>query len=244
MPLIPLTIDDTLYLQLEEAASHKKVSVLDYIKDRLKSPEGWIVFRDVSPGEGLPIPPAATMIPPRAPTADEIEVAIAAYRPTFQPAAALDEEYQCGFTLSHLINARKKLLEISIFLGHPLAEIPTQKRSTCKDAQWQAQRILAELTWLSKSLEEDAYQVVDASQAVAKADVAEDFDPFWMVVRDQGDGHAVSATQRHPAMFLAEHEAERLCSKERKPFLIFQAVARCEAGETPINWQLAKGHQP
>jgi len=244
MPLIPLTIDDTLYLQLEEAASHKKVSVLDYIKDRLKQPEGWIVFRDVAPGEGLPIPPAATMIPPRAPTADEIEVATAAFRPTFQQAAALDGAHQCGFTLAHLKDARLTLLEVATFLGCPLAETAPPRLPACQEARWQAQRILAELIWLSKSIEEDAYQVVDASRAVAKADAAEDFDPFWMVVRDQGDGHAVSATQRHPAMFLAEHEAERLCSKERKPFLIFQAVARCEAGETPINWQLAKDQRP
>jgi hypothetical protein len=104
-----------------------------------------------------------------------------------------------------------------------------------------AQRILTELVWLSESLEADDCRVVDDAPGIAPdANTAEDFNLFWMVMRDMGDGHAVSATKRHPAMFLAFHEAERLCRKERKPFLILQAVARCEAGEPPINWQSAK----
>jgi hypothetical protein len=57
-------------------------------------------------------------------------------------------------------------------------------------------------------------------------------------------GGVATAVAEQSAEVVAEQEAERLCSKERKPFLIFLAVARCEAGETPINWQMAKDHRP
>lgn len=215
MPLIPLAIDDKLYDQLLDDASLEGVSVLNYIYTRIAQPKAETLEIYGEPGEGVVI----------------------------QPAVALDEEYQCGFTLAHLKDARQILLEVATFLGYPLGEVSPPRLPACREAQWQAQRILASLTWLSKSLETDAYQVVDASRVEAKADPADGFDPFWMVVRDLGDGHAVSATKRHPAMVLAEQEAERLCSKERKPFLIFQAVARCDAGPTPINWQLSKDHR-
>lgn len=233
MPLIPLQLNDDLYLKLLEAASLKKVSVLDYIKDKLEKPEGWIVFRDVGPGEGLPIPPTATMRPIGTPTADEIEAATAAFRPTFQPAASLDEEYQCGFTRSHLIDARQVLTQISVLLGRPLAVITPPQKPACKDAQWQAQRILRELEWLFEALKED-----DPSASATGIDgITEVLDPFWMVARDEGGDREMRTSKRHDARAFAEEEAERLCSKERKPFLVFQAVARCEPLPAPVRWQ-------
>lgn len=59
------------------------------------------------------------------------------------------------------------------------------------------------------------------------------FETFYIVLREDIQS---LPTVRHPTESQARNEAERLCRKHGKPFVVLQAIARVEVGQFPVRW--------
>lgn len=63
------------------------------------------------------------------------------------------------------------------------------------------------------------------------------FETYYMVMRE--DGNAYSQV-RHATESDARFEAQRLCQKTGKTFVVLQAIARVKIAQFPVAWQDAE----
>jgi len=56
---------------------------------------------------------------------------------------------------------------------------------------------------------------------------------FYMVIQAEDGG---TSKFRHNSFYEAAGEAERLCKKEGKPFIILGAMSYCQQQSAPIDW--------
>lgn len=62
----------------------------------------------------------------------------------------------------------------------------------------------------------------------------ETFQKFWLVMRADLSG---MPTVRHATKQKARAEAERLCKKHRKQFILLEVIAAVDVDDLPVRWR-------